>query len=142
MEKFEPKTILELARQPYGCRVIQAICGSEKKLQQLVADALKEDVAGCIESKHGNHVIQKCIEQMPPDFLDFIIKAIDDDTEKMASHSFGCRVVQRLLEYCKLQKLETMLDQIIGCLDKLAKDPYGNYVVQHVLQYGRQADKK
>merc|ERR1719401_245194 len=108
----------------------------------MIVEALKDEVTACIENKHGNHVIQKCIEQMPPDFVDFIIKAIDNDTEKMASHSFGCRVVQRLLEHCKLQKLETMLGHIINCLEKLAKDPYGNYVVQHVLQYGRQADKK
>ena len=33
---------------------------------------------GLVQLRHGNHVIQKCIEQMPPDSVSFIIHAVRD----------------------------------------------------------------
>ena len=35
---------------------------------------------------HGNHVIQKCIEQMPPDSVSFIISAVEQRAEELARH--------------------------------------------------------
>lgn len=96
----------------------------------------------CIDSMHGNHVIQKCIEQMPPDSVTFIIQAVEVEAPNMAIHMYGCRVVQRLLEHCASHQLENMLDQILRAIDKLAQDPYGNYVVQHMLEHGRVEDKR
>lgn len=91
---------------------------------------------------HGNHVIQKCIEQMPPDSVDFIIKAVEEQTERMAAHMYGCRVIQRLLEHCASAQLQKILEHILKSIPKLAQDPYGNYVVQHMLEHGRREDKK
>ena len=45
-------------------------------------------------------MVQKCIEQMPPDSVSFIIYAVQADTATLASHIYGCRVIQRLLEHC------------------------------------------
>jgi len=90
---------------------------------------------------HGNHVIQKCIEQMPPDSVNFVIQAVEPVAKKMALHMYGCRVVQRLLEHCASTQLQKILDQILGSIPELAQDPYGNYVVQHMLEHGRKSDK-
>merc|ERR1719203_1017926 len=102
-----------------------------------MAGELGKNVDGCIESMHGNHVIQKCVERMPPDSVGFIIRAVEARTAEMASHMYGCRVVQRLLEHCSPAQLATMLDEILANTAKLAQDPYGNYVIQHTLQHGR-----
>jgi len=90
---------------------------------------------------HGNHVIQKCIEQMPPDSVTFIINAVNTKVDFWASHMYGCRVIQRLLEHCTSAQLPKMLDSILQSVKKLAMDPYGNYVVQHMLEHGRREDK-
>jgi len=91
---------------------------------------------------HGNHVIHKCIEQMPPDSVNFIIRAVEDSTEKWASHMYGCRVIQRLIEHCASSQLQVMLEQILNSIPRLTQDNYGNYVVQHMLEHGRIDDKK
>eukprot|EP00434_Breviolum_minutum_P036545 symbB.v1.2.032380.t1/scaffold3885.1/size48838/4 len=91
---------------------------------------------------HGNHVIQKCIEQMPPDSVNFIIKAVEQRAEETARHVYGCRVIQRLLEHCVSDQLKPMLEQILCNVAVLAKDAYGNYVVQHMLEHGRKEDKQ
>lgn len=60
----------------YGCRVIQ------KALESVPAEAkihivgeLRPFVTRCVKDQNGNHVIQKCIECVPPSELDFIISA-------------------------------------------------------------------
>ena len=35
-------------------------------------------VKDCIKSMHGNHVVQKCIEQMPPESVSFVVEAVED----------------------------------------------------------------
>jgi len=108
----------------------------------MIATELGKNVVDCISSMHGNHVIQKCIEQMPPDSVSFIIEAVEKDTERWGSHMYGCRVIQRLLEHCASHQLQKILEHILKSIPKLAQDPYGNYVVQHMLEHGRKEDKK
>jgi len=137
--------IYNLTNEPHGCRVMQtAIIEAATDSQQIIAKELElsEKVAACIESPHGNHVIQKCIERMPPDFVKFIIEAIEKETDKMAKHRYGCRVIQRLLEHCTAEMLDPVLKKILSNADQLAQDQYGNYVVQHVLEHGALEDKK
>merc|ERR1711971_463233 len=110
--------------------------------QLVLANALKDHVQECIESENGNHVIQKCIEQMPPDTVNFIIAVVEAQTEKTAVHKYGCRVVQRLLEHCPARHLERILEQILAIVPRLAQHRFGNYVVQHLLEHGRCSDKK
>jgi mRNA-binding protein PUF3 len=52
---------------------------------------------------HGNHVIQKVVENMPSE-VDFVIQAVAPRAAKMASHMYGCRIIQRLLENCDFFK--------------------------------------
>lgn len=133
--------VLTLSQETYGCRVIQKALQLARETQLQLAAELKDHVPTCIENMHGNHVIQKCIEQMPPDSVTFIIDAVNMKVDFWASHMYGCRVIQRLLEHCTSAQKPKMLDSILTHAKKLAMDPYGNYVVQHVLEHGRKEDK-
>ena len=58
----------------YGCRVVQkALEVISLELQILLVSELKDSVIECINDQNGNHVIQKCIEKMPPDTVDFVV---------------------------------------------------------------------
>lgn len=46
----------------------------------------RKSVITCIENMHGNHVIQKCVENMPPDTLDFVIGPINERVEFVCTH--------------------------------------------------------
>ena len=54
----------------------------------------------CVKDQNGNHVIQKCIECVPPDLIQFIVDGFSGKVYSLASHPYGCRVIQRILEHC------------------------------------------
>jgi len=107
-----------------------------------VAGALEPDVGSCIVHMHGNYVVQKCIELMPPDALGFIIKAVEKRIRVTASHIYGCRVVQRLLEHCPTKHLTGVLDGLLARTSRLIMNSYGRFVIECMLHRGRKDDKK
>mmetsp|Transcript_14761 Transcript_14761/g.40562 ORF Transcript_14761/g.40562 Transcript_14761/m.40562 type:complete len:460 (-) Transcript_14761:558-1937(-) len=131
--------VATLACDYNGCHVIQKAlqCGTPE-MQMWLAEELKapDRVSRCIESPHGNHVIQKCIEHMPPKNVSFVIDAIQDRAQDVAGHRFGCRVILRLFEYCNPDQLKALRARILECVADLARSPYGNYVVQEMLGSG------
>jgi pumilio RNA-binding family len=60
---------------------------------QLVSE-LDGNVMRCVRDQNGNHVIQKCIECVPPDRIHFIISAFDNQVVVLSTHPYGCRVIQ------------------------------------------------
>lgn len=51
-------------------------------------------VMKCVRDQNGNHVIQKCIECVPPEKIEFIISSFQGQVETLAAHPYGCRVIQ------------------------------------------------
>lgn len=60
---------------------------------QLVAE-LNGSVMECVHDQNGNHVIQKCIECVPQDRIQFIISAFRGQVVPLSTHPYGCRVIQ------------------------------------------------
>jgi len=50
----------------------------------------------CVRDQNGNHVIQKCIECVPTEKIDFIISAFRGNVASLSMHPYGCRVIQVL----------------------------------------------
>ena len=60
---------------------------------QMVVE-LDGSVIKCIRDQNGNHVIQKCIECVPEDRIQFIISAFYGQVLSLSTHPYGCRVIQ------------------------------------------------
>lgn len=60
---------------------------------QMVAE-LDGFVMKCVRDQNGNHVIQKCIECVPQDKIQFIISAFYGEVVALSMHPYGCRVIQ------------------------------------------------
>ena len=61
----------------YGCSVIQkALESVNEELQLEVAKEIDLHIITCIQDQNGNHVVQKCIETIPSNSLEFVIKAV------------------------------------------------------------------
>src|SRR5947209_1150220 len=80
---------------------------SNKALEHILTDQqislvkeLQTDVLRCVKDQNGNHVIQKAIERVPQEHIQFIIMAFKGQVVSLASHPYGCRVIQRMLEHC------------------------------------------
>jgi len=136
--------VMQLSLDPHGCFVMQkafqVVSGDSR---ERLVQGLKEGTIECIKSKHGNHVIQVCIEEMPPASVSFILDAVETwGAEAASSHICACRVVSQLLGSMPRHQLEGVIQQILQCVPKLARDRFGNYVLQQILDHGDVADKR
>lgn len=102
---------------------------------------LEPDILRVIRDQNGNHVVQKIIELVPRQYIDFIMNAVRGQSTGLASHTYGCRVIQRLLEHgTESDKMEIMTE-LHASAQILITDQYGNYVAQHVIQNGKPEDR-
>ncbi|KAG6497232.1 hypothetical protein ZIOFF_045125 [Zingiber officinale] len=163
--------VLALSLQMYGCRVIQKLDGliwkkftfhflfqaievADLDQKIMMVAELDGQVIRCVRDQNGNHVIQKCIECVPQDAIQFIISTFYNQVVTLSTHPYGCRVIQRVLEHCDNPNTQRIvMDEILNSVCMLAEDQYGNYVVQvccfftiiypfllgfqHVLEHGK-----
>lgn len=129
--------VLELTLQTYGCRVIQKALDviSDEEDKFIISDELENSVLHCVNDQNGNHVIQKCVEKLSPEYVGFILNEFKGNVREQAMHAYGCRVIQRILEFCTETQKRPVLREICAHVEILVRDQYGNYVVQHVLKH-------
>lgn len=138
--------VLALSTQMYGCRVVQKAIEHVLTDQQAVIvkelDGPNKQILKVIRDQNGNHVVQKAIERVPAEHIQFIIEAHRGEVVRLATHTYGCRVIQRILEHCQAAGKRVILDELHGCVAPLITDSFGNYVVQHVIQNGEPDDRR
>lgn len=130
--------IMELSRDPYGCRVVQkALEAASHPGKISIADEIR--VGGTLElikDQSGNHVIQKLIERLPVQDIIFISESMSGNMHSISIHLYGCRVAQRLFERVPVALLANLVDELFPSFIDLAQDQFGNYVLQHVAEFG------
>jgi ribosomal protein S7 len=138
--------VATLSMQMYGCRVVQkafehVLVDQQASLVREL-DGHKAAIMKIVEDQNGNHVVQKAIERIPGEHIQFIVDAHRGQMAKMSTHQYGCRVVQRMLEYCRPEVKRMILDELLEHILPLISDSYGNYVVQHIIQNGEPHDRR
>ncbi|BAS93404.1 Os05g0327100, partial [Oryza sativa Japonica Group] len=73
----------------------------DQKIQ--ITTELNNDIMKCIHDQNANHVVQKCIEHAPPQFIQFFLEDMYGHVVELSVHPYGCRVVHRVLEYLMIQ---------------------------------------
>lgn len=128
--------VLVLTKSQYGCRIIQKALSYVSLSHKLsIVEELKQSsVTDCINDQNGNHVIQKAIENIPIEKLQFIIDQLQNLISKYATHPYGCRVIQRLLEFGDAKTREIILSELAPHYSKLITNEFGNYVIQYILK--------
>lgn len=102
---------------------------------------LDNNVLRCVKDQNGNHVIQKAIERVPAQHIQFIIDAFIGHVSSLSVHGYGCRVIQRMLEHCEEPARRSILSELHACAPTLIPDQYGNYVTQHIIEHGALEDR-
>jgi len=128
-----------LSRDAAGCREVQAALGDELGLSEQQRAALAGELHGHVLEAavcpYANFVLQKCIVELRPEAVQFIIEEIPSEAvSSMAQNKFGCRVLQRLLERSQHWEVGFLVDAVCADLVPIAQSPYGNYVVQVLLE--------
>uniref|UniRef100_A0ACD6AQV2 Uncharacterized protein n=1 Tax=Avena sativa TaxID=4498 RepID=A0ACD6AQV2_AVESA len=136
--------VLDLSLQLYGCRVIQKafeITDIDQKIE--MAKEFGSNVLKCACDQHANNAIQKCIEFVPPQYIQFVYRSLCGKVKMLSTHPFGCHVIQKALEFCKdPQFMHAIVAEILECVNELSVDPYGNYVVQFIVEHGGPRDRQ
>jgi pumilio RNA-binding family len=131
---------LELALSENSCRVVQKmldVAGGEARA--LLCEKLRGHVLELLYSPHGNHVLQKFVEVMPPTANQFVLDELETykgGWATLARHKFGCRIEQRILEHCPESMTSKLSEAIVEASSSLCMHKFGNYVVQSVLEHG------
>lgn len=84
--------------------------------------------------------MQKIIELVPRQYIDFIMNALRGHVIALSSHNYGCRVVQRMMEHGTETDKSSIMDELHVEAHKLITDQFGNYVAQHVIKNGKRED--
>eukprot|EP00931_Biecheleriopsis_adriatica_P011862 TRINITY_DN11294_c0_g1_i2.p1 TRINITY_DN11294_c0_g1~~TRINITY_DN11294_c0_g1_i2.p1 ORF type:complete len:319 (+),score=71.25 TRINITY_DN11294_c0_g1_i2:62-1018(+) len=103
-----------------------------------IAQELEGHVWDAMRCPHANHVVQKCIEKLKPEHLQFVVDAlkVEDLAVQASRHKYACRIVQRLVEHCPEEQVKDVTSKIVAETVLIACHPYGNYVIQHLLHHG------
>lgn len=73
---------------------LQAIEVIDLDQQTKMVAELEGHIMRCVRDQNGNHVIQKCIECIPQDAIQFIRTSFYDQVVMLSTHPYGCRVIQ------------------------------------------------
>lgn len=73
---------------------VQAIEVVDLAQQTKMVAELDGHIMRCVRDQNGNHVIQKCIECIPQDVIQFIVSTFYGQVVLLSTHPYGCRVIQ------------------------------------------------
>ncbi|KAH3665631.1 hypothetical protein OGAPHI_003819 [Ogataea philodendri] len=126
---------VRIALDAHGTRALQKLveCTKTQVECDVIVQALSSYVVLLSRDLNGNHVVQKCLQKLPPASCDFIFDAACDNCVKIAKHRHGCCVLQRCFDHGTSEQCERLALQVGRHCVELSTDPYGNYVVQYVL---------
>lgn len=80
-----------------------------------MVEELDGHVMRCVRDQNGNHVVQKCIECVPEENIQFIVTTFFDQVVTLSTHPYGCRVIQVLKLFIGQPfPLGTALEEIIN----------------------------
>merc|ERR1712187_259559 len=120
-----------------GCRVVQALLLQQAIPKEIKTELCKElhgKVRKAVQSGHGNYVVQKLIEVMPPEQSYFVAWELCGDAVSVSQHAFGCRIMCRLLEPCAEHPCTIWLvAEILPHVGTLYRHKFGHHVVESIL---------
>ena len=84
---------------------------------------------------NANHVVQKLVEVLTFDKLEFIVVVLERNIFNWATHIYGCRIIQKFIEYFPIEKNRNIIELVFNNLFDICQDLYGNYVIQHIIEF-------
>lgn len=128
----------QIALDPHGTRALQKLieCIDTTEEAQAIVKALTPDVVILSRDLNGNHVVQKCLQNLTSEHNQFVFDATESHCLQVATHRHGCCVLQRCLDYGSTEQRAQLLRVVAQYALQLALDPFGNYVVQYVFSRG------
>jgi len=137
-------SVVAKSLDPHWCRIVQdALHGGGKASAALLASELHGNVWTCMDSPHGNYVLQKVVEVLPAVHCSFIAVELQGLGKHAAQHKFGCRILCRLFEHAASEDaVAALINELATNAGELCRHKYGHYVGKHLFEHGCDGHKK
>ncbi|KAL5832396.1 hypothetical protein ACOSQ4_017750 [Xanthoceras sorbifolium] len=128
--------LVRISCDMHGTRAVQKVIETLKSPEQfsLVVSALKLGIVTLIKNMNGNHVAQRCLLYLLPEYSKFLFEAATANCVELATDRHGCCVLQKCLTHSEGEQRRHLVSEITSNALILSQDPFGNYVVQFVFE--------
>ncbi|PWA88156.1 pumilio 12 [Artemisia annua] len=132
----KPGDLVRISCDMHGTRAVQKVVETLKTREQcsMVVNALKPGIIGLMKNMNGNHVAQRFLQYLKPEFNEFLFEAATLKCIELATDRHGCCVLQKRLSHSDGEPRRRLVREITSNALVLSQDPYGNYVVQYVFE--------
>jgi hypothetical protein len=125
--------LVSISLNMHGTRAAQKMIdflSTQRQVQSLIV-ALNLNVVTLIKDLNGNHVIQKCLNHLPPEDNQFIYNAVAANCIEVATHRHGCCVLQRCIDHASESQRIQLVTEITYNSLTLVQDPFVNHISFH-----------
>lgn len=128
--------LVRISCDMHGTRAVQKVIETLKSPEQfsLVVSSLKPGIVTLIKNMNGNHVAQRCLLYLLPEYSKFLFQATTNNCVELATDRHGCCVIQKCLTHSEGEQRHRLVSKITSNALILSQDPFGNYVVQFVFE--------
>ena len=127
----------EISINAFGTRVIQKliniICKNEKLLNEFNKIFYKE-INILILTSHGNHIIQKYIDEVKFNEKNVIFKYLLNNFNKISTNKFGCCTIQKCIINNDKNIKTKFLNLIYENINFLLKNRFGKFIFQFMIE--------
>ncbi|KAG8657710.1 pumilio homolog 12 [Manihot esculenta] len=132
----KPGELVRISCDMHGTRAVQKVIENLKTPEQfcMVVSSLKPGIVTLIKNMNGNHVAQRCLQYLTPEYSEFLFEAATANCVELATDRHGCCVLQKCLSHSEGEQRRRLICEITSNALILSQDPFGNYVVQFVFE--------
>ncbi|KAL6203897.1 hypothetical protein ACLB2K_021167 [Fragaria x ananassa] len=128
--------LVNISCDMHGTRAVQKVIETLKTPEQfsMIVSSLKPGIVNLIKNTNGNHVAQRCLQYLTPEYREFLFEAATSNCIELATDRHGCCVLQKCLSHSDGEQRDRLICKITSNALILSQDPFGNYVVQFVFE--------
>ena len=131
-------SLYDICVNNYGTRVMQkyiSIIAKKEALLKRFISIIQPLVLKLLNESHGNHIIQKYLEEVKTEeHKVFINKIIQSHFNKIATHKFGCCTIQKFLAESLPQEKRKNFELIKKNIHHIITNQYGSYIFQYIIE--------
>ncbi|KAJ8529047.1 hypothetical protein K7X08_035882 [Anisodus acutangulus] len=126
--------LVRISCDMHGTRAVQKVIETLKTPKQfsMIVSSLKPGFVNLIKDMNGNHVAQRCLQYLTPEYREFLFEAAITNCVELATDRHGCCVLQKCLSQSDGGQRHRLIYEITSNALVLSQDPFGNYVVQYI----------
>ena len=131
------KNFYEISINNFGTRVIQRLINKISKNEKLLNEFNRifyREINILILTSHGNHIIQKYIDEVKFNEKNVIFKYLLNNFNKISTNKFGCCTIQKCLINNDKNVKTKFLNLIYENINFLLSNQYGKFIFQFMIK--------